>query len=251
MRRVLLLLLSLAVPTFAASAAAPADLYQAAVANPARSAADCERDALDKPAEVLALAGIKPGMTVADIFGGGGYYSELASYVVGPKGKVLLANNAPYDKFLAKEFEPRLAHGRLPNVEHVTIDPAAFGIAPASVDVAMIIKSYHDLYYIDPKGGWPAIDAGRFLDQVHAALKPGGTFLIVDHVARAGSGKADAQTLHRIDPAFAKRDIESHGFELVKTWDGLRNPADDHVKTVFDKAIRGHTDRFVQVYRKR
>ena len=75
-------------------------------------------------------------------------------------------------------------------------------------------------------------------------------FLIVDHAARSGTGKDAAQDLHRIDEAFAQRDIESHGFRLEKTWDGLRNSADEHTKRVFDPAIRGRTDRFVHVYRR-
>ncbi len=107
------------------------------------------------------------------------------------------------------------------------------------------------LYYVDEKDGWPGIDASGFLDQLRAALKPGGRLLIVDHAAAAGSGNAPAQALHRIDEAFAKKDIASHGFELEKTWDGYRNPGDDLTKLVFDPAVRGKTDRFTHLYRKR
>jgi hypothetical protein len=51
-----------------------------------RSANDLRRDAIDHPADVLRLAGIRPGMRVADLLAANGYYSELLSYVVGPKG---------------------------------------------------------------------------------------------------------------------------------------------------------------------
>lgn len=75
-------------------------------------------------------------------------------------------------------------------------------------------------------------------------------FLIVDHSAKAGSGKAPAQDLHRIDEAFAKKDIASHGFVLERSYDGLRNPADDRGIMVFDDKVKGKTDRFVHLYRK-
>ena len=85
-------LLALAAPTLAA-AATP---IEAAIADPARTDKDRERDAREKPAEVLAFAGVKPGMTVVDMFAGGGYYTELLAGVVGPTGKVLSVNNVPY-----------------------------------------------------------------------------------------------------------------------------------------------------------
>jgi predicted methyltransferase len=104
---------------------------------------------------------------------------------------------------------------------------------------------------VDPKDNWPAIDASQFIDQIVAGLKPGGVLLIVDHDARKGSGKADTQVLHRIEDDFAIADFAAHGFDLAKTSDILRNAADDHDKNVFDPAIRGRTDRFVHIYRRR
>ena len=231
--------------------ASPDKLYLDAVAKADRSASDRERDAREKPAEVLQFAGFKPGMTVADIFGGGGYYSELVANVVGPKGKVLLVNNAPYNSFSRDDLKARFEKkDRLPNVERTTVETCNLLLGDGTLDAAMIVMSYHDLYYSDPKGGWPPVDAANFLKQVHRALKPGGVFLIVDHSARPGTGKAAAQDLHRIDEAFAKNDIASHGFVLEASYDGLRNPADDRGIMVFDDKVRGKTDRFVHRYRK-
>ena len=76
-----------AVCALVAIPASAADAFDAAVAHGGRSQADLKRDPLDHPAEILRLAGIKPGMRVADVLAGDGYYSELASYVVGPQGK--------------------------------------------------------------------------------------------------------------------------------------------------------------------
>jgi predicted methyltransferase len=245
--RVFLVVLSIAAaPGWAADAA-----IEAALANPARSAQDRERDVRDKSAELLAFAGVKPGMAIADIFGGGGYYSELFSYVVGPSGKVSLVNNVPYVQFTAEDLKRRFADNRLPTVERRLVELGHMRLADQSLDLAVIVLSYHDLYYIDEAGGWPAIDADRFFAQLRKALKRGGHLLIIDHAAAAGSGNAPAQNLHRIDEQFAIRDITRRGFVLEKTWDGLRNPADSVSTLVFDPAVRGKTDRFVHLYRKR
>jgi predicted methyltransferase len=220
------------------------------LANPARSAADRERDARDKPAEVLALARFRSGDTVADILAGGGYYSEILSGIVGPGGKVLLVNNTGYENFGRKALAERLANDRLPNVVHVVGPSDALGLDEASLDGAVMVMAYHDLYWVDEKEGWPKVDVDRFLDQVVRALKPGGVLVVVDHGAKAGTGSADAQTLHRIEEQFAIADFRSHGLQWEAAIPVLRNPDDDRTRNVFDPAIRGRTDRFVHLYRK-
>jgi predicted methyltransferase len=224
--------------------------YAQALAAPGRSAQDLERDARDKPAEVLAFAGFKRGMRIADIFGAAGYYSEILTHVVGPDGKVLLVNNPPYARFAAKGLAERFKDGRLPEIERIVAPSDNLGLGHQKLDAALFVMSYHDLYWED-KDGFPHIDAAQFLEQIRDAIKPGGLLLIVDHAAVAGTGNSAAQTLHRIDEQFAVKDWGAHGFELVKNYDGLRNSADDHLKAVFDPSIRGKTDRFVQLYRRR
>lgn len=223
---------------------------ESALANPARSAADRERDARDKPADVLALARFKRGDTVADVLAGGGYYSEILSNIVGPNGHVLLVNNPGYDGFGKKGWTERLANNRLPNVRHVSGPTAALGMGETTLDGAVIVMSYHDLYWADDKQGWPKVDAGQFLDQVVAALKPGGVLLVVDHSAKEGTGSSAAQELHRIDEQYTIADWRAHGLEWEAAIPVLRNPDDDRSKNVFDPAIRGKTDRFVHLYRK-
>jgi predicted methyltransferase len=232
------------------AADAPAHIA-AAVAATERSDKDRERDQKDRPAEVMAFAGVEPGMAIADVFGGGGYWSELLARAAGPGGKVSLVNNAPYVDFSREDLKTRFAEGRLPGVARRTVETCDLKLDRAGYDLILIVMSYHDLYYVDEEGGWPAIDASAFLDQLHAALKPGGRLLIIDHAAAPGTGNAGAGTVHRIEEAFAKQDIESHGFALEKTWDGYRNSADDLSKLVFDPAVRGKTDRFTHLYRKR
>jgi len=247
MYRYALVLASLLVAAPLQAADIPANIA-AAVASPERSAKDRERDARDKPAELLAFAGVKPGMKVADVFGGGGYWSEIFSHAVGSSGSVTLVNNEGYANFAKDDIKARFAGGRLKEVKQLVGPTNNLGLGKEQYDLIEIFMSYHDLYWVDEKEGWPKIDADNFLKQLHTALKPGGKLLIVDHAAKAGTGSSAAQDLHRIDEEFAKKDFTSHGFKLEKTWDGLRNSADDHTKQVFDPAVRGKTDRFTQLY---
>jgi predicted methyltransferase len=236
---------------FAAVQANAADAYDAAVAHAGRSAADLKRDSLDHPADVLRLSGIKSGMRVADVLAGDGYYSELASYVVGPKGKVLMINNIAFDHWSDGPLQARLrAADRLNNVEHETLDLNHMSLEVGSLDAVFLIKVYHDLYWVDPDGVWPKIDTSRVLDQLARALKPGGVLLLVDHSAKAGSGNTAASALHRIEESYAIKDFESRGFKVVAKSDVLRRPDDARDQLSYQGPMLGKTDRFVLVFRK-
>jgi predicted methyltransferase len=238
--------ISLALVTPSAKAA---DLYDAALTQPARPASDKQRDALDHPAELLRLAGIAPGMHVADVLAGGGYYSELLSYIVGPSGKVLLINNAAYDAW-SDGLNARLAANRLPNVEHLTVDLNHMNLPAHSLDAVLLIKVYHDLYWVSSKDEWPAINVDSVLTQLARALKPGGKLLLVDHSAKAGTGASAATPLHRIDEAYAIKDFEAHGFKVVAKSDLLRRADDARDQLTYKGPMVGKTDRFVVIFRK-
>jgi predicted methyltransferase len=232
------------------AAQARADVYDAAVAHPGRSAADLKRDQLDRPADILRLFGIKPGMRVADVLAGDGYFSELASYVVGPQGEVLEINNEAFDGWSDGDRQTRLAGNRLPNVQHQTVDLNDMHLAATSLDAVMLVKVYHDLYWVDSSGKWPRIDTNAVLTQLAGALKPGGVLLVVDHSAKAGHGSSDASALHRIEESFAVHDFEAHGFKLVAHSDLLRRPDDKRDLVSYRGVMLGKTDRFVLVFRK-
>ena len=244
-----------AITAFAGNPASAADAYDAAVAHAGRSDADLKRDPLDHPAEILRLAGIKPGMRVADLRAGDGYYSELAGYVVGPKGKVFMINNAAFDHWSGPSLEARLKSDRLPNVQHETLDLNHLNLAPASLDAVFLVKVYHDLYWVDPQGLdseglWPKIDTRSVLDQLVLALKPGGVLLVVDHSAKVGSGTAAASSLHRIDESYAVKDFESRGLKVVAKSDVLKRPDDARDQMSYKGPALGKTDRFVLLFRK-
>jgi predicted methyltransferase len=238
-------LLALAVPTLATSATP----IETAIADPARTGKDRERDAREKPAEVLAFAGVKPGMTVADLFAGGGYYSELLAGVVGPSGKVLSVNNVPYATYAKDDIKARFTEGRLKNVERRIVEASYMNLPPKSVDLIVICMSFHDAFWIDEKEGWPEINTDGFIDSMKRMLKPGGKLLIIDHNAPAGTGREMAGKAHRLNEEFAKKSLTARGFVLEKTYDELRNKDDQLDKMVFDPAVKGKTDRYVHLYR--
>jgi predicted methyltransferase len=234
-----------------AATGVPAVDYQAALAAPSRLASDREQDARRKPAEVLAFFGVQRGMSVLDLFSGGGYYSELLAAVVGPTGRVVAHNNSAYLRGLEDEHAQRFGDPqRLPNVERLAAEGNALELEPAQFDFVLMSNVYHDVYYVDPANGWPAIDGARLLAEVFASMKPGATLGLTDHAAAPGSPAETGGTLHRIDPELVKRDFAAVGFVFDAQSDVLRNPADDRTKGMFDPAVRGQTDRFVLRFRK-
>lgn len=235
----------------AAEAAAQAmDPIQAAIANPARSDADRETDLRRKPDQVLAFFQIKPGMTVLDMYSGGGYYTELLSYLVGDDGKVHAHNNSPYLTWLADPIKQRYQPGKLPNVTRFTAENNQLDLPADTFDAVLMIMSYHDIYHVDPENGWEAIDGPAMLAELFQAMKPGAVLGIVDHAALAGAPPETGESLHRIDPELAKAEITAAGFVFEAGSDVLANPQDDHTLHTFSDEMRGKTDRFVFRFRR-
>ncbi|WP_343616357.1 methyltransferase [Novosphingobium sp.] len=219
----------------------------AAVTDPGRPADDRALDANRHPAEILTFLNLKPGDTIADIWPGD-YWDRLFSTAVGPKGTVYAVHLPVADK-AEKVATP--ANGSMPvaghpNVIAVSTAPTEM-ILPRKVDVIWIRQNYHDLY--DPFMG--PVDVPAFNKAVYRALKPGGRFVIVDHVAPEGSKLAATNTTHRIDPAVVKADMAAAGFTFVAESHALRNPADPHTALVFDPSIRGRTDQFIYVFKRK
>lgn len=221
-----------------------------ALANPARPAADRARDRNRQSAAVLTFFRIAPGMTVLDLWSGGGYYTELLSYVVGAKGRVVSHNNSPYLEFARDDLAGRFAPGRLPNVERLLAENNQLQLAPASLDAVLMTNVYHDIYFVDDKAGWSRVDGPALLAELFRGLRPGGILGVTDHAALPGAPAETGGTLHRIDPALLKRDITAAGFVLEAESDALANPADDRTKSAFDPTVQGRTDQVVLRFRK-
>ena len=225
-------------------------VYEQAAANEGRTEADRARDAGRKPAEVLEFFGIQPGMTVLDMYSGGGYYTEMLSHIVGPEGSVIAHSNQAYAGFVGEEATNRYANNRLGNVEILMAENNELALPNASFDAIMMVLAYHDIYYVDPDNGWPEIDGPRFVETLYNGLRPGGILAVVDHSAAPGSPSETGNTLHRIDPDIVTAELEAAGFVLEAKSDVLRNMDDDHSVNMGAPEVRGKTDRFVFRFRK-
>lgn len=223
----------------------------AAVNDSSRPESDRMRDVNRKPAEVLAFAGIKPGMQIAELIPGQGYYTRLLCRIVGDSGHVTTVN------FMV-HMPPRPA-GAPPRARRAMPAPAPLGcnnvtkgepqdvndmMLPSDLDVVWTTENYHDLH----NAMFGVQDFTAFDKAVYNALKPGGEFIIEDHAAPEGSGASDTNKLHRIDPELVKKEVESAGFKYVGQSRVLHNPSDNHTEIVFKMADK--TDRFLFKFRK-
>jgi predicted methyltransferase len=241
-RSALALALATTLSGFGVAHAAPSEAVAAAVADSHRPPADQARDPDRKPADMLVFAGVKPGDQVFEVLPGGGYFTRLLSKAVGPSGHVYAA--APEGKFreaaIAIAADPAYA-----NVTVVGLDPAAMTDLPP-LDLIWTSENYHDLHLSRIHLDVPSVDK-LWLSK----LKPGGTLIVIDHAAIAGAPvTATADTLHRIDPAAARSELESAGFVFDGESTLLRRTDDPHDVAVFDPKVRGHTDQFAFRFKK-
>ena len=207
-----------------------------AVADQSRPKDDRAADAVRDPVETLNFAGVKPGMKVGEFFPGGGYYSRLLLDVVGPKGKVYGLENAGWKGAVKDDQTTAAAHANF------VLDAAPFGqfSVPEKLDLIWITQNYHDLHIAK----YGVVDMADFNRRVFAALKPGGIYFVLDHQANPGTTDTQISDLHRIEKATVIREVTAAGFKLAAEGKFLAHPDDDHTKTVFDPAIRGHTDQY-------
>jgi len=222
------------------------EAVEKAVSNPQRPAADVAVDAARKPAQVLSFFGIEPGMTVLDLFSGGGYYTELLSSIVGDNGRVIAHTNEAYIPFSGEIYKTRYLDGRLANTSTMVAEADGIELEDNSLDVVLMVLTWHDFMYADPENGWQAIDEDLLLEKLCRAMKPGAVLGLIDHAASPGGDTAEvAENLHRIDPQVVKGAFANSCFTLDAEAGFLRNADDDHALAVFDPSVRGKTDRFV------
>jgi predicted methyltransferase len=198
-----------------------------------------------KLAELIRFSHVDEGATVIDVYPGDGGWTRLFSDVVGPEGRVYSFvpaevahfKNDPVGLMRTLAKEP----GR-ENVEVVSSDLVAMPQATRPADVLWLHLFYHDLHtaLMRAKGA----TAAEFNRAVYERLKSGGYYVIVDHATAAGAGMSDAQSLHRIDPASVREEVEAAGFVLDAESTVLANKDDPHSSKVFDPSIKGETDRF-------
>lgn len=237
MRVIATMLAGAAMLTMAAPGAAkPAVTVAAAVADAGRPAEDKARDAARKPAEMLAFAQVRPGMKVGELLPGNGYFSRVFARAVGPRGVVYAWIPGTGSTRGTERFDP--VAKAYPNIRVVRGDALA---APERLDMVWTSQNYHDLFL---RGG----NADAANAAIFAALKPGGTYLVVDHRGAAGTGTSETGTLHRIDEAAVISTVLKAGFVLDDESMALRRPEDDHTQPVFK--LHDMTDQMVLRFRK-
>jgi predicted methyltransferase len=231
------------------------------VASPDRRAADRTNDIRRKPQEMLAFIGLRPGMVALDLSAGGGYTTELIARSVGPTGRVYgqsrprapdspapaapegAANPAaaaspspvaaprpagpPNSPVALAERAKNPAAGNIIAVVRKFEDPVPPEVGSNALDLVTLMFNYHDL-------GWIGVDRAQMNRAVFAALKPGGIYVIADHAGRPGTGILESGTLHRIEEAFLRKEVEAAGFRLAAEGSFLRNPNDPRDKNTPD-----------------
>jgi len=234
-------LLLVAAPV-SAQEATPAAAYQSAVADSLRPADEVARDPLRHPADMLAFAEAKAGQKIADIRPGAGYFTRLFARVVGEGGHVY----AFVPNRTAERENPRADAlvAAYPNVSRVNGDLDAMSF-DQPLDLVFMSQEYHDFHI--PRFG---VDVAKMNADIFKALKPGGLYVVIDHQAAPGAANTVVETLHRIEGAQLRREVEAAGFVFEGESTAVANPADDHSLNVFDEAIRGKTDQFVYRFRK-
>ena len=250
--RTLLLGAMLTALPFIGMANAQADInvsaeIQAAVSSKARLEHETKRDARRKPAQVLSILGAKPGMKIADLNSGGGYYTEILSRVVGENGQVI-AHNSPFvfnrfASFFTDEKNGWPARLRSPqwkkNVVRLVgeMDTVDLGV---QIDAALMVLFYHDTV-------WQGVNRQMMNQHIYNALKPGGVYLIIDHSGKPGSGTNDVSSHHRIDKQTVIDELTAVGFKLDVDSTILSNPKDtrDYKFTRDVKTNRDNTDRML------
>ncbi|MBI3437132.1 MAG: class I SAM-dependent methyltransferase [Proteobacteria bacterium] len=219
-----------------------ASAIAAALDDSRRPDADRARDELRHPADILAFAQVHPGQRIADVGPGGGYYTRLFAVAVGDSGHVY-----GIDRPNAAPDRPRAILAVAPQYSNVSIvqDGYQNWNVPEQLDTIFISQIYHDFHLQALNLDVPALNRMLF-----AHLKPGGDLVIIDHAAVNGSDLSVTDSLHRIDQATLRREVEAAGFVFEAESQVLRNPADNRTERVFDADIRGRTDQFVMRFRK-
>jgi predicted methyltransferase len=227
-----------AVLTLAACATKDPLDYTWIIHNPERSDADRALDQRRQPEKLLEFYDVRPGMRVLDLSAGRGYNTELLARVVGSEGRVYAQNSPQILTGAAKTvFEERLKTPALSNVVSIVSefdDPIPADVR--NLDLVTFNFNYHDTVHM-------GTDRARLNRAVFQALKPGGVYIVADHSAQTGAGTSVTKTLHRIEEAVVRKEVEAAGFRLVATGNFLRSAGDPRDVPVFKNPVAN--DEFV------
>jgi predicted methyltransferase len=220
-----------------------------AMGDKSRPRRDISRDGRDHTAELLSFIGVKPGQVVVDFLPFRGYFTRLFASMVGNDGRVFAAVPTVLtriDRIDKGRAEIEAFAASLGNLVLIDGTPELAGSPPCPVDLFFISQNYHDLHdaFMGP------VDIPAFNRSVFKSLKPGGTYVISDHTANASARSDVTETLHRIRPEVVRDEVEAAGFLYKGKSSVLANHRDPKSGSIFGRAIRYHTDRFILKFQK-
>lgn len=151
--------------------------------------------------KIMEAAGIKPGMMVADIGAGSGFFTEIFARRVGPSGKVYAVD---IKKEFVERIDQRAKEQGLSNIATVLCTDKDTKLPPNSIDVAFLCDTYHHFEY-------PA----RTLASIHRALRPGGMLVVVDFDRVEGKSRQWVLDHVRAGKDVVMSEIRAAEFEFV------------------------------------
>jgi len=157
-----------------------------------------EREDEEAPSKALDALDLKPGMIVADIGAGSGYYSSRIAKRVGPAGRVYATDIQPG---MIALLDRRIKSEGLTNVTTVLGGMDDPRLPPKAIDLAIMVDVYHELQ--EPQ---------TFLQRLKETFKPGGRLVLLEF--RKEDPKVPILEVHKMSVAEVKQELEAEGFVL-------------------------------------
>jgi predicted methyltransferase len=216
------------------------EALKAAIADPSRP--DRAEDATRHPLELLTLAKVKPGDKVFELIPGTGYFTRILAKTVGPQGRVYAVWPQQYARYSVAKVDALKKLATEPAFANLTVEvqPTPEIAAPEPLDLVFTSQNYHDY----PAEFMGKVDPATLNKAAFKLLKPGGVFIVIDHMARPGRGMQDIEEMHRVDPATVRQQAEAAGFRFDGETKVLENATDPLDIPVFDEKVRGKTSKF-------
>lgn len=177
-----------------------------------------QRDAWQRPDEVMDALGLKSGSVVADIGAGEGYFTFHFARRVGPSGKVYAEDLR--EKEMAG-IRDRAQKENLPQIQTIVGQPNDPKLPVGTLDAILVCNAYHEFH-----------DYNDMLQGMYKALKPGGVVGIIDAPAEPGQPRESYYEPHHIPKELVRSDLTHNGFQFVKELPGFK-PSDEGARTYY------------------
>jgi predicted methyltransferase len=166
---------------------------------------------------VIETLDLRPGETAADVGCGDGFYTVPLARFLGPSGKVYAEDISDAE---LKKLKEQVAKEGLQNVEVIegAVDDPKLPVG--QLDAVLIVNAYHEM-----------TEHAAMLRHVRAALKAGGTFVLMEGIwdSREGQPRNEQIQHHQLAPQLARQEVEAAGFDIVELRDPFiaRDPDED------------------------